>query len=337
MLRKTIEKISDGEILSRDEARQALEYIFDEKVSHIQTSAFLVALRTRGEKSVELAGMLDAMKARMKTVACADPKAVDVCGTGGDGSGSFNISTAAGLVAAAAGVTVAKHGNRAVSSRSGSADLLVALGISIDAPIAVLEKCLAEHKFAFLFAPMHHGAMKAVAPIRKELGMRTVFNLLGPLANPAGVKRQLVGVFHPRWLRPVIETLKAASAERALVVHSKEGWDEISAAQSTGFIELKNGKLIEDSILPEKLPFTGEKIENPIGGDAEENAKRLQALAANEETHLLPWVAVNAGAAIYLADKAASIAEGCEMATKTIRDGKLAALLDTLRKYHRAS
>ncbi len=336
MLRKAIEKISDGEILSCDEARQALEHIFDEKVSPVQTSAFLVALRTRGEKSVELVGMLDAMKARMKTVACADPKAVDVCGTGGDGSGSFNISTAAGLVAAAAGVTIAKHGNRAVSSRSGSADLLAALGIAIDAPITVLEKCLAEHKFAFLFALMHHGAMKAVAPIRKELGMRTVFNLLGPLANPAGVKRQLVGVFHPRWLRPVVETLKAAGAQRALVVHSSEGWDEISAAQSTGFIELKDGKLTEDLILPDRLPFSKENIENPVGGDAEENAKRLQALAANEETHLLPWVAVNAGAAIYLADEAASIGEGCETAIKTIRDGKLAVLLESLRKYHRA-
>ena len=191
--------------------------------------------------------------------------------------------------------------------------------------------------FAFLFAPMHHGAMKAVAPIRKELGMRTVFNLLGPLANPAGVKRQLVGVFDWDWARPVAETLKAAGAQRALVVHSREGWDEISAAQPTNYIELKDSKLIEDSILPKELPFAKEKIESPIGGDAEENAKRLQALAANEETHLLPWVAVNAGAAIYLADKAASIAEGCEMAVKTVQDGKLAELLEILRKYHRAS
>ena len=336
MLREVITKISDGKVLTREEARQALERILDEKVSPVQTAAFLIALRTRGERSEELLGMLDAMKARMKRVICSDPKAIDVCGTGGDGSGSFNISTAAGLVAAAAGVTVAKHGNRAVSSRSGSADLLAALGISIDAPIPVLEKCLAEQKFAFLFAPMHHGAMKVVAPIRKELATRTVFNLLGPLANPAGVKRQLVGVFHPRWLRPVAETLQAAGAERALVVHSDEGWDEISAARPTSFIELKDGTLKEGSILPRELPLGAGEIKEPCGGDADENAEHLHALAANRELALLPWVVVNAGAAIYLSERADSIAEGCEIAADVIRSGKLAKLIEALKKYHRA-
>lgn len=336
MLREIITKISDGEILTREEARQALEYILDEKVSHLQTAAFLTALRTRGEHSEELIGMLDVMKARMKPVACSDSKAVDVCGTGGDGSGSFNISTAAGLVAAAAGVTVAKHGNRAVSSRSGSADLLSAVGISIDAPIPILEYCLEKLKFAFLFAPAHHPAMKAVAPVRRELGMRTVFNLLGPLANPARVKRQLVGVFHQRWLRPIAETLQAAGAVRALVVHSEEGWDEISAVQPTKFIELKNGTLHEGKIIPRELRLNTEEIKEPRGGDADENAEHLKALAANRELSLLPWVAVNAGAAIYLAERTDSIAEGCEVAADTIRNGKLAKLIEELKKQHSA-
>ena len=331
MLKSYIQKVSDREFLSREEASQAMTEMLTDDTSDVHRAAFLTALRTRGETAEELAGFLTALRSRMKRVTCQDENAVDVCGTGGDGSNSFNLSTASALVAAAGGVTVAKHGNRAISSRSGSADFLQALGVPIDGTDTQAETALADDKFAFLFAPNFHPAMKAVAPVRRALGMRTAFNLLGPLANPAGVKRQLVGVFHGQWLEPVTRTLAQTGSVHVLSVHGEGGLDEISACGNTDICEYRDGTIERKRLQPEEIGVSRSSRDAIAGGSAEENVVRFLRMANGHESELREWVVANAAPAFYLAGQAESLPEGATLARDVIVSGTLAMYLSTLR------
>lgn len=330
MLNGFIQKVSDRHPLTREEAAQAMEAMLSGEVSEIHLAAFLIALRTRGETAEELAGFLTVMREKMTRVRCDDIYAVDLCGTGGDGSNSFNLSTAAALVAAAGGVTVAKHGNRAVSSRSGSADFLQALGVKIDNNKEAAEAELVKWKFSFLFAPNYHPAAKAVGPVRRALGMRTVFNLLGPLANPASVKRQLVGVFHADWMEPVAETLTKTGSDHVMVIHGAEGLDEISAAGETIVCEMKAGIMRKHVLTPETIGVMSSTRAAIEGGTAEENARRFFDAAEGRETVLREWIVANAGTAFYLSDKAKTLADGASMAREVIASGRLRHYMDEL-------
>ncbi len=239
-----IAKVALGQRLAEEEASGAFDAMMSGNVTPSQMGGFLMALRVRGETVEEITGAARAMRAKALTID-APPDAIDTCGTGGDGSGSFNISTATALVVAGAGVPVANHGNRNLSSKSGSADVLAALGVNIDADMSLVRRAIWEAKIGFLMAPRHHGAIRHVGPTRVELGTRTLFNLLGPLSNPAGAKRQLLGVFTPEWVRPLAEVLGKLGSERAWVVHG-EGMDEITTTGTTVVAELRNGKARRD-------------------------------------------------------------------------------------------
>ncbi len=330
MLTPYIQKVSDRYSLSREEAAAAMSEMLSGETSDVHLAAFLVALRTRGETTDELSGFLMTMRQRMTHVSCRDECAVDLCGTGGDGSNSFNLSTAAALVAAAGGVTVAKHGNRAISSRSGSADFLQALGCTIDGTKEAAETELAGNRFAFLFAPNYHPAAKTVASVRRTLGMRTVFNLLGPLANPASVKRQLVGVFHEKWVEPVACTLVQTGSTHVLAVHGDGGLDEISAAGPTLFCEYRDGKLERKTIQPEDLGIKRTPRHAVAGGTAEENAARFLRVADGEEAELREWIVANAAPAFYLAGRATTLPSGAAIAREVITSGTLKSFLGTL-------
>ncbi len=330
MLTPYIQKVSDRYSLSREEAAAAMSEMLSGDTSDVHLAAFLVALRTRGETTDELSGFLTVMRQRMTRVSCRDECALDLCGTGGDGSNSFNLSTAAALVAAAGGVTVAKHGNRAISSRSGSADLLEALGCSINGTKEQAEAELNDKRFTFLFAPNYHPAAKAVAPVRRELGMRTVFNLLGPLANPAGVRRQLVGVFHEQWVEPVACTLSQTGSTHVMAVHGDGGLDEISAEGATLVCEYRDGKAERKTVQPEDLGVTRTSRRAIAGGTAEQNAARFLRVADGEEPELREWIVANAAPAFYLSGRTTSLRSGSAMARDVITSGALKTFLPTL-------
>ena len=330
MLNRFIQKVSDGESLTQSEAAQAMEIMLSAGASDVQLAALLIALRTRGETSTELAGFLSMMREKMTRVNCEDESAVDLCGTGGDGSNSFNLSTAAALVAAAGGVTVAKHGNRAVSSRSGSADFLEALGIGIAATPRESETSLREQRFAFLFAPNYHAAAKAVAPVRRALGIRTIFNLLGPLANPAGVKQQQVGVFHERWLEPVARTLAQTGSRHVLIVHGEGGMDEISACGDTIICEYREGRIEKQVVTPEGIGIARSDRQSASGDTPQGNAERFRRLAAGAEPGLREWVVANAAPAFYLSGRASDLKEGAALARDVIASGELQRFMSKL-------
>jgi len=273
------------------------------------------------------------MRARMTRVA-APENAIDVCGTGGDGAASFNISTAVAFVLAACGVPVAKHGNRALSSRAGGADVLTALGVNIEPPMARLSAVLAEAGCVFLFAPRHHPALRHAAPVRVELGTRTIFNLTGPMANPAGVKRQLVGVFAPHWLRPVAETLRELGTEAAWVVHSN-GLDELTLSGETQVVALKAGEITEFTLEAADAGLANVPLEDIKGGDAVENAAALQAVLNGKPGGYRDTVLYNAAAALIVAGATTSLADGVMMAAAAIDDGSAARVLDRLRSASR--
>ena len=330
MLIPYIQKVSDRHSLSQDEAAAAMSEMLSGETSDVHLAAFLVALRTRGETADELSGFLSMVRERMTRVDCDDECAVDLCGTGGDGSNSFNLSTAAALVVAAGGVTVAKHGNRAISSRSGSADFLQALGCKIDGTKEHAESDLKNKRFAFLFAPNFHTAAKAVAPVRRTLGMRTVFNLLGPLANPAGVRRQLVGVFHAQWVEPVAGTLSQTGSTHVMAVHGDGGLDEISADGPTLVCEYGEGKTRRKTIQPEDLGVQRTSRTAVRGGTPEENASRFLAVAEGEEPELREWIVANAAPAFYLSGRATALRRGAAMARDVITSGALQSFLPSL-------
>lgn len=324
-------KLTERTDLTADEARAVMEYVLSGHAPEVDLAALLVALRTKGESVTELCAFLSVMRAHMVPVECA-AATIDLCGTGGDHSGSFNLSTAAALVAAAGGVPVAKHGNRAITSQSGSADFLDALGIPTSLSADAATQALRRTHFAFLFAPNFHPAMKAVAPVRRQLGIRTVFNLLGPLCNPAGVKRQLVGVYAPELLAPLAEVLLQSGAEHALLVHA-DGLDEISAAGETLGIELHNGRLQTVTLTPQTFGLSAVERSEIRGGNAQENADRFRAVAQGGEAQLAEWIVVNAAPAFYLAGKAASLREGAECARAVIQSGVLVDFLTQLAQH----
>jgi anthranilate phosphoribosyltransferase len=294
-----------------------------------QIGGLLMALRVRGETTDEIAGAVASMRARMVPVE-APPGAMDIVGTGGDGAGTYNISTCAAFVVAGAGVPVAKHGNRALSSRSGSADVLRALGVTIDLAPERIAECIREAGIGFMFAPAHHAAMRHVGPSRVELGTRTIFNLLGPLCNPASVKRYMLGVFAPHWVEPVAEALNALGAESAWVVHGADGLDEVTLTGATYVAELKSGRVRVFEVHPDELGLEVTKPEALKGGTAEENAAALLAVLDGALGPYRDVVIANAAAALIVAGKAQLLADAAALARDAIESGRARNALDRL-------
>ena len=324
MLREALRKAAAGEALSEGEAERALETIMEGTVPPAATAALLTALRVRGESVPEIVGFARAMR-RFAAKVEAPEGVVDTCGTGGDAKGTINISTAAAFVARGAGVVVAKHGNRAATSRAGSADVLEALGAEIELGPEQVSRCIKEAGLGFMFARTHHPAMKFVAPVRAELPFRTIFNLLGPLTNPAGAKRQLVGVFGGAYVRPLAEALRGLGAERAIVVHGTDGMDEITVTDKTLVAEVGDAGIEEYEISPEDFGLSSHAPDGLLGGDAHLNARILRDVLSGEETGAArDVVLLNAGAAVYVSGNAKTIEEGVRLAEESI--GSAAAL-----------
>jgi anthranilate phosphoribosyltransferase len=296
---------------------------------------FLMALRTRGETVDEYAAAATVMRAKCNPVT-APAGAIDIVGTGGDGKGTLNISTATAFVVAGAGVTVAKHGNRNLSSKSGAADALTELGLNVMVGPEVVERCLNEAGIGFMMAPMHHPAIRHVMPVRAELGTRTIFNILGPLTNPAGVRRQLTGAFSPALIRPMAETLLALGSEKAWLVHGSDGTDEISICGPTSVSAVENGAVRDFSIHPEEAGLTPRPFEAILGGTPAENAAAFRALLDGASGAYRDAVLLNAAAALVVADRAASLTDGVAMARTAIDSGAAKAKVDALRRLTNA-
>ncbi len=310
----------EGQHLEASEAEALVLEIMSGEVSPVHLAALLVAWRMKGETIAELVGAARALRARAEAIHPNVP-VVDTCGTGGDGSNSFNISTAAALIAAAAGVAVAKHGNRAVSGKVGGADILEALGMRIDLPPEKVRACIEATGFGFLFAPRFHPAMRHVAGVRRELGLRTIFNLLGPLANPAGAKRQVVGVFAPKWLQPMAEALGELGAEHALVVHSEDGLDEISLSAPTRVCEWREGKVRVWLLDPAELGFPRYPREAFVCPDLHTALDRMRAVLRGEPGPCTDVAKLNAAAALYVAGRVTTLGEGVSLAHDTLSRG----------------
>ncbi|GLS21152.1 anthranilate phosphoribosyltransferase [Labrys miyagiensis] len=315
--------------LSRQEAAEAFDLLLSGQATPSQIGGFLMALRVRGETPDEIAGAVTAMRSKMLPVTAPDD-AIDIVGTGGDASGSYNVSTAASLIVAGAGVKVAKHGNRALSSKSGAADVLVALGVNIELKPETIARCIELAGVGFMFAPAHHGAMRHVGPTRVELGTRTVFNLLGPLSNPAGVKRQLLGVYARNWLQPMVEVLKTLGSTRIIAVHGSDGLDEITTTGPTEIVSLENGEITHGIITPDEIGLRVAQPEDLKGGDAAHNAVALRAVLEGEKTPYRDIAILNAAAALLVAGKAKNLAEGAELARESVDKGKALATLGRL-------
>jgi len=328
-LQPFIARIADGERLDAAASAAAFDIIMSGEATPAQIGAFLMGLRLRGETIDEITGAARIMREKVAGISAPDG-AVDCCGTGGDKSGSYNISTAVSFVLAGGGVPVAKHGNRAQSSKTGAADVLAALGVRIDADFRLLERALREAGVCFLFAQRHHGAMRHVGPTRVELGTRTIFNLLGPLSNPAGARRQLMGVFAPEWVVPQAEVLGRLGAEAAWVVHGSDGMDEITTTGPTSVAALQDGRVVTFEIAPEEVGIARARPEDLKGSDAETNAAALRGVLAGEESAYRDIVLMNAGAAFVVAGKAADLAQGVALARQSIDDGRAMAALDML-------
>jgi anthranilate phosphoribosyltransferase len=328
-LRALIAKVATGATLTRDEAAFAFNRMMSGEATPSQMGALLMALRVRGETAEEITGAVTVMRAKMLKVS-APPDAIDVVGTGGDASGSFNISTCAAFIVAGAGVPVAKHGNRALSSRSGAADVLAALGVKIELPPERISRCIYEAGIGFMFAPAHHPAMKHVAATRVELGTRTIFNLLGPLSNPAGVKRQMIGAFSRQWIEPMAEVLKNLGSERVWVAHGSDGLDEITTSGPSYVAALENGEVRTFEITPEAIGLPRAKPEALRGGDAQANAEALLAVLKGKKGPLRDIALLNAAAALVVAGKAKDLKEGAALATRSLDSGEAEGRLDRL-------
>jgi anthranilate phosphoribosyltransferase len=336
MLREVLRKAAAGETLTEGEAERALETIIEGTAPPAATAALLTAMRVRGESVSEIVGFARAMR-RFAARVQAPEGVVDTCGTGGDAKGTINISTAAAFVARGAGVVVAKHGNRAATSRAGSADVLEALGAEIELGPEQVSRCIKEAGVGFMFARTHHPAMKFVAPVRAELPFRTIFNLLGPLTNPAGAKRQLVGVFGGGYVRPVAEALRGLGAEKALVVHGTDGMDEITVTDRTLVAEVGDAGIEEYEISPEDFGLPLHAPDGLLGGDAHLNARVLRDILSGTETGAArDVVLLNAGGAIYVSGEAKNIEEGVRLAEESIGSGTaLGALEDFVHTTRR--
>ncbi len=318
-----------GEDLPSETVEELFGRLMDGELSEVWKSAFLVALAAKGESVSEIAGAARAMRARAARVEHSSSGVIDTCGTGGDGRGTFNISTAAALVAAAGGARVAKHGNRAVSSRSGSADVLAALGVRLSGYTEALGRCLDEVGIVFLFAPMLHPAMAQVMPVRKELGVRTLFNVLGPLTNPAGAKRQLIGVFSPDLVEPIARVLRELGSEHALVVHG-DGLDEMTTTGPTAVAEVRDGEVRTYEVRPGDFGIAEAQAEALAGGDPERNVELMRGVLDGEGGALADITCLNAGAALYVAGRADSLATGVAAASEVQASGAAAAKLTEL-------
>jgi anthranilate phosphoribosyltransferase len=324
-----IAKVATGATLSRDEARSAFDTILSGEVTAAQSAAFLMALRVRGEHVEEILGAVTALRSRMTTVN-APSQAIDIVGTGGDNSGSYNVSTLAAIITAACGVPVAKHGNRAASSRSGAADVLTALGVKVGLEPAAIEYCLAEAGVGFMFAPSHHASMRHVAPVRTELGTRTIFNLIGPLSNPAGVRRQLVGAFSESWLEPMVQVLKSLGSERVWAVHGSDGLDEITTTGPTKIVALDQGRISSFTINPADIGLKTATAADLRGGEPAENAIALRDVLDGKLTPYRDIAALNGAAALVVAGKASDIRDGLVQTTAALDSGKAKATLAAL-------
>jgi anthranilate phosphoribosyltransferase len=327
-LKTHIAKVAAGSSLSFEEARDAFDIIMSGDATPGQIGGFLMALRVRGETVSEISGAVATMRAKMLRVD-APAGAIDIVGTGGDNSHSVNISTASAFVIAACGVPVAKHGNRGLSSQTGAADVLTALGVKIDIPPETIGRCIHDAGVGFMFAPAHHPAMKHVGPIRVELGTRTIFNLLGPLSNPAGVVRQMVGVFLPEWIMPVAETLKALGADHAWVAHG-DGYDEITTTGETQVAELVGGEIRSFTLTPEAVGLKRHTKDELRGGDAAYNAQALRDMLGGAAGAFRDTVLMNAGAGLVVAGKATTLADGMATAAQAIDSGRALKVLDRL-------
>ena len=324
-----IAKVATGASLTREEAAGAFDRMMSGEATPSQMGGLLMALRVRGETVDEITGAVTTMRAKMLGVK-APPNAVDVVGTGGDASGSFNISTCAAFIVAGTGVPVAKHGNRALSSKSGAADVLQALGVKIELDAAQVGTCIRNAGIGFMFAPAHHPAMKNVGPTRVELGTRTIFNLLGPLSNPAGVRRQMIGTFSKHWVAPMAQVLKNLGSESIWVVHGSDGLDEITTAGSTSVAALENGVIRTFDITPEDAGLKRSKPDALRGGDAEQNAKALLDVLKGKQGPFRDVSVLNAAAALIVAGTAKDLKQGAALAAKSIDSGEAEGRLDRL-------
>ncbi len=328
-LKPLIDKAANGKALSIEEAETAFDVMMSGQATPSQIGGFLMALRVRGETVDEITGAVRTMRAKMTQVE-APADALDIVGTGGDGSGSYNISTCSAIVAAGAGLNIAKHGNRSLSSKSGAADTLAALGVNIEVSPEKISQCIAEAGVGFMFAPAHHAAMRHVGPSRVELGTRTIFNLLGPLSNPAGVSKQIVGVFSMAWVKPLAHVLKQLGSERVWVTHGEGGLDEITPTGTTWVSELRDGEVTSFEIQPEDAGIKRWTLDDLKGGEPEENAAALREVLKGANNAFRDASIMTAGAALVVADKAEDLKSGTAMAGAAIDDGRALETLDKL-------
>jgi anthranilate phosphoribosyltransferase len=329
ILTRAIDSICSGDHLTADHASAVLDEVMEGRSGEVQTGAFLIALRAKGETVAELVGLARTMRRLAAEVDPGRDDLVDTAGTGG-GPSTFNISTAAALVAAGAGCAVAKHGNRSSTSRSGSADLLEALGVNIELTPAQVAQCIDDVGFGFMFAPRHHAAMKHVVPVRKELAVRTIFNFLGPLTNPAGARRQLLGVSDRRYQETIAEALVGLDCERALVVCAADGVDEVSVVEETRVIEVRDGGTEEWFVKPEDLGLERAPLETIAGGSPEENAAVVRDVLGGASGPARDVIMLNAGAAILAGGGAPDLAAGVQEAASAIDSGAARAVLERL-------
>ena len=332
MIVNAVKKLVVGTNLSREECYRAMDDIMGGRATPAQIASFITALRIKGETVEEIAACAQVMRDRVVRVHVEAEDLVDTCGTGGDGARTFNISTTAAFVVAGAGITVAKHGNRSVSSQSGSADLFAALGVNIQAGIPVVERCLREVGIGFLFAPLLHGAMKHAIGPRQEIGIRTVFNILGPLTNPAGAPNQVIGVYDPELTETLCEVLRELGSRRAYVVHGCDGLDEITLTGTTRVSELKNNRIWTFNLDPAEFGFRYCRPEDLKGGDAETNAKITLSILNGEPGPKRDVILLNAAAAIYVAGRSKSLKEGLAAAADSIESGRAMNKLEALKR-----
>ena len=326
-----IAKAATGAALTRAEAELAFDSMLSGEVTPAQMGAFLMALRVRGESIEEITGAVTAMRAKMLRVSVPDG-AIDVVGTGGDGSGSYNVSTLAAIITAACGVPVAKHGNRAASSKSGSSDVLTALGVKIGIGAKDVSRCVAEAGIGFMMAQTHHAAMRHVGAVRAELGTRTIFNILGPLSNPAGVKRQLLGVFAASWLEPMAQVLAALGSTHVWLVHGSDGLDEMTTTGPTHVVALENGALRRFDVVPEEIGVARAQPADLKGGSAEHNAAALIGVLDGAQNAYRGIALLNAAGALVVAGKVTTLKDGAALAAKAIDSGAAKATLARLVK-----
>jgi len=327
-IKQVINRIAIGETLSRDETQSVFDIIMSGEATNAQIGAILMGLRMRGETEDEFAGAVDAMRAKMLPVD-APADAIDIVGTGGDAKGSYNISTCTALVVAGCGVTVAKHGNRSLSSKSGASDVLSALGVNLELSPDQISDCINDAGIGFMFAPAHHSAVRHVGPARVEMATRTIFNLLGPMCNPAGVKRQLLGVFAPQWVLTAAKVLQKLGSEKVWVVYG-EGFDEVTITGTTQVAALENGSVSTFELTPQDFGFAVEDESAIAGGDAEVNAMALRGVLAGEPSAYRNMVVMNAACSLVVSDKAKDIQEGAVIAADSIDNGNAAKTLEKL-------